>query len=168
MTLFGTNITADIGAELGDFFTITSISSLVSGVVGAALTVASLGVIIYFAWGAIQWLMSGGDKAKIEAAKSRITNALVGLTLVAVTWAVYATVDYLLGLPVQVQSGGSGPAAGTGVCGCGCGGSGGSGGYAADGALGSSGTHCYLCTGGTWVDQGEMTCPSITCYTDCN
>jgi hypothetical protein len=43
-----------------------------------------IGTIIFFFMliiGAIQWISSGGDKAAVEAARGRITNALIGLIL---------------------------------------------------------------------------------------
>jgi hypothetical protein len=41
-----------------------------------------IGVLVFFfvmLIGAIQWIASGGDKAAIEAARSKIVNALIGI-----------------------------------------------------------------------------------------
>lgn len=83
---------------VGSFFKITDVGSLISGALGATLIIAALAFIIYFVWGALNWLTAGGDKTQIEQARQRITQALIGLILVAASWAVYLLVFYVLGL----------------------------------------------------------------------
>lgn len=84
--------------EIGTFFTISDFGKLVSGILGAALTIAGLAFLVYFVWGAINWLTAGGDKTQVEAAKQRITNAAIGLGLMAAAWAIYGLVIYATGL----------------------------------------------------------------------
>jgi hypothetical protein len=36
----------------------------------------------YLIWGGIKWVLSGGDKAKVDAARSAIVAAIVGLVIV--------------------------------------------------------------------------------------
>lgn len=90
--------TVDIGSQLGTFFSITDVGSLISGILGAALLFASIAFVLYFVWGALGWLTAGGDKTQLELAKQRITNAFIGLVLVAVAWAIYLLVIHVLGL----------------------------------------------------------------------
>jgi hypothetical protein len=56
-----------------------------SGVVGSIVTIlfilAVILAIIFFIWGAVRWIMSGGDKGKIDGARSAMTSSLVGLIL---------------------------------------------------------------------------------------
>lgn len=47
----------------------------------AAITIGALAVIVYFLLGAFTWITSGGDKAKVEDARNKITNAVIGLVL---------------------------------------------------------------------------------------
>ncbi len=35
--------------------------------------------LIYLVWGGVQWTQSGGDKGKLQAARQKITYALIGL-----------------------------------------------------------------------------------------
>lgn len=54
-----------------------------------------LGTIIFFFMlliGAIQWITSGGDKAAVEAARSRVFNAIIGLV---VLFAIFAIINLL-------------------------------------------------------------------------
>lgn len=52
------------------------------------IIVGSLAFLIFLVWGGIEWLMSAGDKAKTESAKSRISNAVVGLGILALSYAI--------------------------------------------------------------------------------
>ncbi len=52
------------------------------------IIVGSLAFLIYLVWGGIEWLMSASDKAKTESAKSRISNAVVGLGILALSYAI--------------------------------------------------------------------------------
>jgi hypothetical protein len=99
--------TVDVGSRLGigTFFRITDVGSLVSGVLSATLIFASIAFVLYFAWGAMRWMTAGGDKTQVEIARQRITNAMIGLTLVAAAWAVYLLVIYVLGLESVISVG---------------------------------------------------------------
>ncbi|OGY19051.1 MAG: hypothetical protein A2900_00895 [Candidatus Chisholmbacteria bacterium RIFCSPLOWO2_01_FULL_50_28] len=93
-------VTINIAPELdiGTFFRITDVGDLITGILGAALLFAGIFFLLYFIWGAFRWLTSGGDKAQVENARSKITNAAIGLVLIAATWAIYLLVLYFLGL----------------------------------------------------------------------
>jgi len=48
--------------------------------------------------GGIQWIMSGGDKAKTEEARNRITAALIGLIIVFAAWLIIILVQNVFGV----------------------------------------------------------------------
>lgn len=98
LSLLQTTVNIRRYLDIGTFFRITDVGSLISGILGAVLTISALLFILYFVWGAMSWLLAGGDKTQIEVARQRITNALIGLVLVAAAWAVYILVIYVLGL----------------------------------------------------------------------
>ena len=50
-------------------------------------------VLIFLIWGGISWLTSGGDEARVEAAKNRIVNALVGMTILFASAAIVAFIS---------------------------------------------------------------------------
>ncbi len=52
------------------------------------VTVGGLAFIIFLVWGGIQWLISGGDKGKIQEAQNRISSALVGLAVLVISYAI--------------------------------------------------------------------------------
>ena len=60
--------------------------------------VAGILLFVFLVWGGIEWITSGGDKTKVENARNRITNALIGLAIVALAWAIQALLTNLFGL----------------------------------------------------------------------
>lgn len=51
-----------------------------------AVMVGGVALLLYIAWAGINWITAGGDKNKVEEAKNRLTNAIVGMViLVAAT-----------------------------------------------------------------------------------
>jgi hypothetical protein len=81
-----------------DLFKITSIGKLISAVVGTLLIISALLAFFYLIMGGIQWITSGGDKAGMEAARNKITHAIVGLVIVGAAWAVMMLVQSFLGV----------------------------------------------------------------------
>ena len=77
---------------------ITDLGLLISRIISVALVIAGVLVFAYLVWGGIAWITSGGDKAKTEEARARITAALVGLAIVAAAWAIMQLVSYFFGI----------------------------------------------------------------------
>jgi hypothetical protein len=48
--------------------------------------------------GGYDWITSGGDKTKLQSARDRITNAIVGLIITGAAWAVMTLVGEFLGI----------------------------------------------------------------------
>ena len=87
-------------ATAGNFFGFTCIANLVSNIVSVAFILASIAFFVFLVWGGIEWITSGGDKTKTEQARNRITNALVGLAIVAASYAVMRLISYFFGVNV--------------------------------------------------------------------
>ncbi len=61
------------------------------------------GVLVFFfilLWGAISWILSGGDKQALEAAKSKITHAIVGFVLLLATFAIIKLIQAFFGISI--------------------------------------------------------------------
>lgn len=56
-----------------------------------AISVLSL---IFLIVGGIQWISSGGDKAKVQGARNRITYAIIGLIVAFLAFAIINLVGY--------------------------------------------------------------------------
>lgn len=74
------------------------LGTLISNGITVALSISGLLAFAFLIWGGIQWITSGGDKAQYEAARNRITYALVGLAIVAAAWAVMKLIGNFFGL----------------------------------------------------------------------
>jgi TRAP-type C4-dicarboxylate transport system permease small subunit len=86
--------------EKPDLFMITDVGELLSAVVELLLILAALIAFIYLILGGIQWITSGGDKAGMEAARNKITHAVVGLIIVGAAWAIMTLVQQFLGVDI--------------------------------------------------------------------
>jgi len=76
------------------------LGTFVSKTIPAILLVASLATFIYLLYGGLQWITAGGDKGKIEEARNKITQGIVGLGIVASSWAIFQLVTYFFGIDI--------------------------------------------------------------------
>ncbi len=76
------------------------LGTFVSRSFSAVILVAGLATFMYLVYGGVSWITAGGDKGKLDEARSKITQAIVGLGIVASAWAVYLLVDYFFGIGI--------------------------------------------------------------------
>ena len=81
-------------------FQITDVGTLVSGLVGAALIIAIIIIFGFLAFGGILVITSSGDKTQTERGMQAVTGALVGLAVIAASWAVMLLLQYVFGIHV--------------------------------------------------------------------
>ena len=72
----------------------------VTNAISAIIIVAGIATFLYMISGGVQWVMSGGEKEKLNEAKARITQAIIGLAIVASAWAVFKLIDYFFGIGI--------------------------------------------------------------------
>ncbi len=72
--------------------------SLINFVLRLVLVIAALLVFLYLVLGGIEYITSGGEKGKTEAARNKITSAIVGLIILAASWAILNLALGFLGL----------------------------------------------------------------------
>lgn len=77
-----------------------TLPAIISGLIRGALVVAAIVFFFILVIGGIQWIASGGDKANTEAARNRITAALVGLVIVFAAWAIVALIQTFFGINI--------------------------------------------------------------------
>ena len=95
-------IPVDLGSQQKYGVDAKNNANTVSSIIGRALDiitiVGSLAVVIYFIWGAAEWILSGGDKEKVANARKRMTHALIGLALLALSYFIIKVVGTVVGL----------------------------------------------------------------------
>ena len=73
---------------------------LLSTLMSGAMVLAALAAFLFLLWGAFEWITSGGDKSKLESARNRIAQALVGLIILAATTALFVLLQQFLDICV--------------------------------------------------------------------
>jgi len=73
------------------------IGSVINSVLSFVMVIVTLLVLFYLIMGAFGWITSGGDKGKIEAARNKIVASVVGLLIVASSYAVFMLMIRFLG-----------------------------------------------------------------------
>lgn len=79
-----------------DFF-FTDVGQLINRALNFVMVLGALLVFMYLIWGGIEWITSGGDKGKTESARNKITSAVIGLIVLAASWAILGLVLRFLG-----------------------------------------------------------------------
>jgi hypothetical protein len=92
--------TIGLGLGTGQWAPLSQITA--SGMVAAGirflLVITALVFFFFLLSGGIQWITSGGDKAQTEAARNRLTAAIIGLVIVFVAWAIINLISMLFGI----------------------------------------------------------------------
>jgi hypothetical protein len=71
--------------------------TMFSSMLNVVMLIAALLVFGYMIWGGIEWITSGGDKSKAESARNKLTAAIIGLVIVAASYAIVTMVVQFLG-----------------------------------------------------------------------
>lgn len=75
----------------------TEVDETINRLIRIVFAVSALLTFAYLIWGAFQWITSGGDKSKTDKARSAIIAAVVGLIIVASSYAILVVALNFLG-----------------------------------------------------------------------
>lgn len=73
------------------------ISQFLSNLVALFFSIAAIVLIFMLLWGAFEWIISEGDKEKLQSAQRKIISAIIGIILFAVIFAVLAVLGQFTG-----------------------------------------------------------------------
>lgn len=73
------------------------VENIIVSVINILFTIGGLGVVIYFVWGAVDWILSGGDKEKVANARKKMTHALIGLALLSLSFVLINILGEIIG-----------------------------------------------------------------------
>lgn len=62
------------------------------------ILVGGLAFILFFLQGGLTWITAGGDKGKIEEARGKITQGLVGLAVLAASYVIIKFIETAIGM----------------------------------------------------------------------
>ena len=77
-----------------------NLEAILSLIIGFLTVIAGLSFMLFFIFGAMQWIMAAGDQGKVESARKQMTNGAIGLIIVIVSYGIIAVVGEVLGLPI--------------------------------------------------------------------
>lgn len=78
----------------------TNLGTIVGSFVGTAITIGAVAALGYMTLGGVNWVTAGGDKGKVEKARERIMQSVVGLAVLAGMWALFSVVQYFFGIRI--------------------------------------------------------------------
>jgi len=58
-------------------------------------------VLVMLIWGAFEWITSGGDKEAVGKARSKIINALIGMAVLAIAFALARVAGQFTGINIE-------------------------------------------------------------------
>lgn len=73
-------------------------SQFLSQLFTALFAIVGLLLLLYFIWGGIDWITSGGDQSKVANARNKITQAAIGLIVFASAFAIVNVIQLAFGL----------------------------------------------------------------------
>jgi len=82
---------------------VTGVVDTVSSIIGVMTTAAAIWFLLNVLFGGYEWMSAGGDTKKIETARSRITNAFIGIVIVVGSWSLLAVTGQFLGFDTLVN-----------------------------------------------------------------
>lgn len=76
----------------------SSVGKIISAVIGVFFLFGVIMGFLHLVFGSFQWITAGGDKTKLENARNRIVEALIGLVVLSSIWAIMKVVAFVLNL----------------------------------------------------------------------
>jgi len=71
-----------------------------SNLLSLITTVGGLMFLLYFILGGLSWITAGGDKAKVDEAKAKMTNAAIGLIVIVSAYGISFVIGKVLGIDI--------------------------------------------------------------------
>jgi len=73
------------------------LGSIIARLWQTMVVIGGLLVLLWFVWGAIDWIFSGGNEEKLKHARGRMTNAFIGLVLLVASFAIMTFLEFVFG-----------------------------------------------------------------------
>ena len=86
--------------EIPNFSGFTNLAGLIDNLIQLAFFVAGLAFLFSLLIGGVQWITASGDPKALDAAKGRITNAIIGLIIVVASFSIAIIIQSVLGINI--------------------------------------------------------------------
>lgn len=61
------------------------------------IVLGGLVTLLFLVWGALDWILAGGEEAKVSAARKKMTGAVIGMALLAASVVIVEFIGMILG-----------------------------------------------------------------------
>ena len=78
----------------------TQAENLINLIISFLTVIAGLAFFIYFVIGGVTWVTAGGDKGNVDKAKTMMTNATIGMVIIAASYAIVWIIQTVLGINI--------------------------------------------------------------------
>ncbi len=68
------------------------VSDVIRFIINLLVVIAVIASLVYLIYGGLRWVISGGDKEKVEAARKTVVAAIIGLVVVLLSWVIITVV----------------------------------------------------------------------------
>ena len=89
-----------LGGNIQNLTGVKYLQKMIPNFITLALVVGIILFLFMMLIGGIQWITSGGDKAGIEGARGKITNAVVGVIILLAVFAILALIEGFFGVDI--------------------------------------------------------------------
>lgn len=72
--------------------------SLLGSVLSFVFAIATILVLLYLIWGALEWITASGDQSKLQKARDKITQSIIGIIVLSATIALFMVLQQFLGV----------------------------------------------------------------------
>ncbi len=79
---------------------------ILGNIMSFVMVIAALAVLLYLIWGAVEWITAGGDSGKVEKARTKMMNAIIGIIVLSAVTAIFMLIQEFLGLELLDFGGG--------------------------------------------------------------
>ena len=94
LTINGTTISAPSGIPTGGFG--DKGISVIQVAISMLFVAGEILALVFIVFAGIQWIMSGGDKQKIQSARNRLIYSIVGVIVISISFFIVHTIIVLL------------------------------------------------------------------------
>ena len=91
-------VSTNINSVARPLFSIKTIDQFIPTLIQAALTLGSVLSFMWLLWGGVEFIMAGGNQERTKTAKSKISQAIFGLGMLASVWVFWRIITYFLGI----------------------------------------------------------------------
>ncbi len=83
---------------------LTKVTNVISSIIGIMTVAGSIWFMFQILTAGIGWITAGGDKGKLETARNRLTDAMIGLFVLVAGWSILALAGQFFGYDIVLSN----------------------------------------------------------------